>query len=343
MDAEPMLIPLEDQRAIEQAERSMHQMGDYTGARLWRDRPAIYRSVVRALAEGCSYRAIARAYSVAYRTVRAVAKREGVTIATDKQELGEVCITAARAGAERLAEEIDSVPLNVLPTAIGILTDKALLLNEQATQIVDVRVREDLRPEAINAYIASLPEAQIEELPAPETGAGTGESGAKEGGSADGVEGGTVDCDLSGERMCDPLRDGANGRFATGDATGSGDQGGEGEGVALEEAGGGVGDSATSDSHIGEGAEIFEAKEASTDPPRPAADGGQGDPGTSAPVVEVAAAGRIETERPAAGPEGEGPSEAGSADGSPARKKRGGARRGGARKMKQGGLFDGHE
>ena len=67
--------------------QSLSKQGNYTGERLARDRPHVYRGVMRLLSEGTSARRICRACHVTRETVRAVERREAESISARKQEL----------------------------------------------------------------------------------------------------------------------------------------------------------------------------------------------------------------------------------------------------------------
>lgn len=112
-------------------------LGVFSGEGLYRRDPARYREIVRAIGEGLGIRQIARAWKVSPHTIMAIREREGAGIATHKAELASLATLGARMGIERLIEEMDSLKRESLPVAIGILTDKALLLSGEATSRVE--------------------------------------------------------------------------------------------------------------------------------------------------------------------------------------------------------------
>lgn len=112
-------------------------VGEFTGERLFRQRPEVYRAIVTCLAEGIGVRATARALKVSTNTVAAVRAREGATVETQKKETVSQLRQFARLGAERLLDEVDKIPLQSLPIAIGIAVEKAELLDGGATARVE--------------------------------------------------------------------------------------------------------------------------------------------------------------------------------------------------------------
>src|SRR5258708_6090999 len=80
---------------------------NYTGERLLRERPRVYRKVVELLAEPreqMSIRQICRLCHVTDDTVKAVEKREAIPIAARKQALLSIAANAAQLSAERMEE-----------------------------------------------------------------------------------------------------------------------------------------------------------------------------------------------------------------------------------------------
>ena len=65
---------------------------------------------------------------------------------------------AARMG-QRLVEEVADLPVGQLPLAIAILTDKALALNDQPTNVTEHRLRisHDSLNELLNGQVIDLP------------------------------------------------------------------------------------------------------------------------------------------------------------------------------------------
>jgi SRSO17 transposase len=65
---------------------------------------------------------------------------------------------AAKMG-QRLVEEVGDLPVGQLPLAIAILTDKALALNDQPTNVTEHRLRisHDSLNELLNGQVIDLP------------------------------------------------------------------------------------------------------------------------------------------------------------------------------------------
>lgn len=81
-EAQPLLFSEEDLPKIDKTKPKFH----YTGERLYRDRPDIYKAVVKLLAEpGVSIRSICATLHVTDDTVRAVKARENLAIAAEKR------------------------------------------------------------------------------------------------------------------------------------------------------------------------------------------------------------------------------------------------------------------
>ena len=79
--------------------------GRFTGERLLRERPRVYRKVVELLAEpGMSINQITKFCRVSEHTVRAVRDREAVSIAERKQRLMSIFGNVAEMAAERMEE-----------------------------------------------------------------------------------------------------------------------------------------------------------------------------------------------------------------------------------------------
>ena len=89
---------------MEEAEKRLTEVGEFTGERLFRDRPGIYSAIVRMAAEGLSISAAARALGVSRNTVVAVREREGISIEQDKKELMKLLGTARRLSVEKVIE-----------------------------------------------------------------------------------------------------------------------------------------------------------------------------------------------------------------------------------------------
>lgn len=113
---------------------SAEARGEFTGERLFSQRPDIYRAVVELLGQGVGVRQIARTLRVSHNTIAAVRHREGATVDTLKEQTIATLARFVGAASERLLEEVQTIKLESLPVALGIAAEKLLLLSGQATQ-----------------------------------------------------------------------------------------------------------------------------------------------------------------------------------------------------------------
>ena len=100
-------------------------------------RPTIYRAIVDGLGQGLGVRQLCRAYRVSHHTVAAVMSRESNAIATVKERTVSVLRTFGRLAADRLLDEVDQIPIQSLPIALGIAVEKAELLSGGATSRIE--------------------------------------------------------------------------------------------------------------------------------------------------------------------------------------------------------------
>src|SRR5437773_9194244 len=112
----------------------------YTGERLLRERPKIYRQVVRLLGEGWSANKICKWCHVTRETVRAVERREAVAISERKKSIIGILGNVAELGASRMEETIGAAGLRDAAIGTGIAVDKMLALAGQlpVVQIANV-------------------------------------------------------------------------------------------------------------------------------------------------------------------------------------------------------------
>jgi hypothetical protein len=104
--------------------------GRFTGERLLRERPRVYRKVVELLAEpGMSINQITKLCRVSEHTVRAVRDREAMSIAERKQRLMSIFGNVAEIAAERMEELAGTASLRDAGITAGIATDKLLALS----------------------------------------------------------------------------------------------------------------------------------------------------------------------------------------------------------------------
>jgi hypothetical protein len=128
--AAPPLFSAEVLDALASAEAR----GEFTGERLFSQRPDIYRAVVELLGQGVGVRQISRTLRVSHNTIAAVRHREGQTVDTLKEQTIATLARFVGAASERLLEEVQTIKLESLPVALGIAAEKLLLLSGQATQ-----------------------------------------------------------------------------------------------------------------------------------------------------------------------------------------------------------------
>jgi hypothetical protein len=143
-----------------EATERLTQAGEFTGERLFRDRPGIYSAIVRMAAEGLSISAAARALGVSRNTVVAVREREGITIEQDKRELMKLLGTARRLSVEKVIELIpDLKSAKDAAITAAVMVDKYALLAGEATSRVE---RVEIKPDQVQAYLDALPVVDAE-------------------------------------------------------------------------------------------------------------------------------------------------------------------------------------
>ena len=143
-----------------EASERLAQAGEFTGERLFRDRPGIYSAIVRMAAEGLSISAAARALGVSRNTVVAVREREGISIEQDKRELMKLLGTARRLSVEKVIELIpDLKSAKDAAITAAVMVDKYALLAGEATSRVE---RVEIKPDQVQAYLDALPVVDAE-------------------------------------------------------------------------------------------------------------------------------------------------------------------------------------
>jgi hypothetical protein len=122
------MIQLGNGQTESERERSKPK-GRFTGERLLRERPRVYRKVVELLAEpGMSINQITKLCRVSEHTVRALRDREAISIAERKQRLMSIFGNVAEIAAERMEELAGQASLRDAGITAGIATDKLLAL-----------------------------------------------------------------------------------------------------------------------------------------------------------------------------------------------------------------------
>ena len=107
----------------------------YTGERLLRERPKIYRQIVRLLGEGWSANKICKWCHVTRETVRAVERREAAEISARKKSIVGILSNVAELGASRMEETISKAGLRDAAIGTGIAVDKILALTGQLPSV----------------------------------------------------------------------------------------------------------------------------------------------------------------------------------------------------------------
>jgi hypothetical protein len=141
----------------------------YTGERLLRERPKIYRQVVRLLGEGWSANKICKWCHVTRETVRAIERREATEISARKKSIIGILSNVAELGASRMEETIGKAGLRDAAIGTGVAVDKMLALTGQtpAVQIANIvmpsaeeRAKIDASHRALDAIARRLAESQ---------------------------------------------------------------------------------------------------------------------------------------------------------------------------------------
>lgn len=121
----------------EEGNQEMERRGEFTAERLMESRPTIYQAIVDGLGQGLGVRQLCRAYRVSHHTVAAVMARESQAVATLKERTVATLRTFGRLAADRLLDEVDQIPIQSLPIALGIAVEKAELLSGGATSRIE--------------------------------------------------------------------------------------------------------------------------------------------------------------------------------------------------------------
>jgi len=138
-----LLLPIEVQR---------HQ---FSGERVARNQER-YAAIVQALGEGLGVRQIARAFACSQHTIEGIRERSASAVATQKEQTGAKLRRLVRMTLERLEEclEKDLISPGQLPVTAGILIDKSLAWEGQAT--ATVTHRHEIDQDAVRRLFASL-------------------------------------------------------------------------------------------------------------------------------------------------------------------------------------------
>ena len=144
--------------------------GEFTGDRLFDQKPEVYQAIVYCLAEGFGMIRIGKLLKVSPNTVMAVRDREGEAVDIEKARLSNLYRKGARLAGERIVEDLlddeqaKKIPANQKAVIVGILTEKSELLSGGATSRVAHAPAEPSN-EDFDAYLASL--RSVDNLGAP--------------------------------------------------------------------------------------------------------------------------------------------------------------------------------
>ncbi len=138
-DAAPFLFSDGELPEIDKGRPKFH----CTGERLFRDRPDIYKAVVKLIAEpGVSIRTICRECHVSDHTVRSIAAREKIPIAQVKKEVLANITHGLRLASERVIELMPEASARDALIGVGILGEKMQLLGGDPTSHHEIKLDE---------------------------------------------------------------------------------------------------------------------------------------------------------------------------------------------------------
>ena len=151
-----------------QSERKQSKpRGRFTGQRLKVLRPETYRQATELLAEPreqVPYDHICRLLRVSEHTLKAIEASESLSIAERKQRLLDKTFRIASKAADRVEDQIDGANITQATVALGVATEKALLLLGEQAQGVPVQINLSVGAEALHAKYAEMVR-EIEALP----------------------------------------------------------------------------------------------------------------------------------------------------------------------------------
>jgi hypothetical protein len=126
----------------------------FTTHKIQRDRER-FAAILQAIGEGQSFSAIARAFRVSRHTLAAIVAIHPEVVAQERKRGAGRFAVLARLAADRMIDEIGSMPLQSLPIVLGVATEKSLLLDGLATSITESK-RTAPTADEINAWVARL-------------------------------------------------------------------------------------------------------------------------------------------------------------------------------------------
>lgn len=158
----------------------MEAKGEFTGERLYQQRPDTYKAVVVLLGQGVGVIRIGQLLGVSPNTVLAVRDRESIAIDIVKEHLARVAHNGAALAGEGLVDQLSKVlrdaakrdhatldvkELKDLAVIFGIFTTNGQLLAGEPTSRVEVTDFSKTSPhDAFNDYLASLQPAKTTHL-----------------------------------------------------------------------------------------------------------------------------------------------------------------------------------
>lgn len=162
---QPELLPVARAPFFEEIESK----GEFTGERLWKQRPDTYKAIVVLLGQRMGVIAIGRALEVSPNTVMAVRDREGQAIDIVKTHLASVAHGAATVASELILESLNHFAqmrghlpvkeLKDLAVVYGILVQNGQLLAGQPTARIEVSELQQPDHDDFNRHLAGLKSA----------------------------------------------------------------------------------------------------------------------------------------------------------------------------------------
>lgn len=137
----------------------MARAGIFSGERLKAKSPETYSAAMAMLGQGAPIRTIANELKISVNTVLAIKSSEANFIETEKKELAAKMMALASVGVDRLIDKVEDLPIGQLPLLTAIMIDKAVLLNGDATHVIEHR--EAPKGAAIVDLIKSLPSSDV--------------------------------------------------------------------------------------------------------------------------------------------------------------------------------------
>lgn len=194
--AQPELLPT---TAADSFFGELENKGEFTGERLFQQRPDTYKAIVVLLGQKLGVIRIGKLLGVSPNTVMAVRDREGATVDIVKEHLARVAHAGATLASEGMLEALNNIlqhpdclavkDLKDLAVVYGILVQNAQLLSGQPTARLEVSTKPE--HDDWNAYVASLKSAHPAEthLEGEKSGGKEGAAGATGATGAAGVSG----------------------------------------------------------------------------------------------------------------------------------------------------------